>query len=490
MKKQISILLAAALLASSLAACGKPENGGVTTSAGTASDTSASVSDTTESDSRDQISDNLPDKDFGGAEFRISCMSKYSSEMDVDQLNGDVCNDAVYNRNRKIEDRFNIKIKTNVTQWVTNESYPDYVKKTVLAGEDAFDIAGVYTYLSGSLITSGCYRNWYDVPYVDFSKPWWVQSCEKAFSVGDKMYVAVGDLSVTTLLLSYGIFMNKTQAENYNLPNMYDVVRDGKWTIDYLNNTVKDIYKDLNGNNESDEEDFFGFAGEKVTNLDVYPSAFDISITKKDADNLPVIEIDTEKMQTAVEKVYNLYYNTPGAVAVQSAGDEIKIFADGRALFLTTFMNNAFTTFRDMKDDYGILPYPKFDEKQTEYYTNSMDNYSLLGIPKTAKNLEMIGIITEALNAESYKTVMPAYYNVALSSKYTRDDDSLEMLDIIMKGRNYDFSILHGTELSGIPYVFRNLLRDKSTDFASKYASIKTQIASALANIITSYEEQ
>ena len=36
---------------------------------------------------------------------------------------------------------------------------------------------------------------------------------------------------------------------------------------------------------------------------------------------------------------------------------------------------------RDMRDEYGILPFPKYDEAQDGYYTTVNDNYSQIMIP-------------------------------------------------------------------------------------------------------------
>ena len=140
-----------------------------------------------------------------------------------------------------------------------------------------------------------------------------------------------------------------------------------------------------------------------------------------------------------------------------------------------------------MKDDYGILPYPKFDENQDKYYSNSMDNYSLLSVPKTVTDLEFVGTITEALTRESHYSVVPAYYDVALTSKYARDEQSVAMLDIIMDGRQYDFSILHNGQIADLPYFFRNLIAAKSTNVASKYAAIESQVNEGLKSLGDSY---
>ena len=282
------------------------------------------------------------------------------------------------------------------------------------------------------------------------------------------------------------MFFNQRIAEANQFPNLYETVLDGKWTIDTLIDLSKDMYQDINGDGKADEGDSYGFAADKVTNLDAWTAAFDIPLTKKDDKGSPVACIDLGKTQTALEKVYSLYYDTKTYLTIGD-GKEIEVFANGNTAFLTTWINNSFSTLRAMKDDYGILPYPKFDESQEGYYSNSMDNYSLLSVPKTVQDTEFVGRVTEALTRENHFSVVPAYYDVALTSKYARDEQSVAMLDIIMNGRMYDFSILHSGELGNLPYLFRNTIRDKKTNIASEYAKIETKVDEGLKKLTEEY---
>ena len=165
------------------------------------------------------------------------------------------------------------------------------------------------------------------------------------------------------------------------------------------------------------------------------------------------------------------------------------MFRSGNALFTTTYLTQAFSTFRDMTDDYSILPYPKWDEAQEKYMTGAMDNYSVLGVPVTVSDLEMVSIITESLNIESYKTLFPTYYEQALQSKYARDAESIEMIDILMAGRNFDFCTLFSSTIIGIPFMVRELVAGKSTAFASKYKSLEKGAQKGLEKVLKAYEE-
>ena len=477
MKRATSMLLLAAILTAS-ASCGSTPSGNNDITDGQEQST-----ETTSGETTSPLYD-LEKKDYGGKDFRISVCKKYEDEMWVEEENADVCNDAVYNRNLKVEDYLNVKIRA-VTSDDSFVQVSD-ISKNLMAGDDVYDLTAVYTYLAGGPALQGFYYTWKDIPVVDFSKEWWVTDANEAFNINGNQFVAVGDLSITTLLLSYAVFFNQRIAEANQFPDLYQTVLDGKWTIDTLIDLSKDMYQDINGDGKTDEGDSYGFAADKVTNLDAWTAAFDIPLIKKDDKGSPAACIDLGKTQTAIEKVYSLYYDTK-TYLTSGDGKEIEVFANGNTAFLTTWINNSFSTLRAMKDDYGILPYPKFDENQKNYYSNSMDNYSLLSVPKTVQDTEFVGRVTEALTRENHFSVVPAYYDVALTSKYARDEQSVAMLDIIMNGRMYDFSILHSGELSNLPYLFRNMIRDKKTNIASEYAKIETSVNEGLKKLTEEY---
>ncbi|MCI8388423.1 MAG: carbohydrate ABC transporter substrate-binding protein [Clostridiales bacterium] len=488
MKKRyrvISAAILAAMLTSIACSCGQD---------GSSKDTNEStdgVNDTVDTTPEVETSPlySMEKQDFGGREFRISTSEDYEDEMWVESENGDVCNDAVYRRNKKVEEYFNVKIKTIPTLNIWNDPQQvNAIRQSCMSGDDVYDLVAVYTFQAGGPVLEGFYYDWNDISTVDFDREWWIQSANEAFSVGGKRYVAVGDLSITTLLLSYAVFFNQRVAEEQQMPNLYELVLDGDWTIDKLIELSKDLYQDINNNGKPDDGDFYGFAGDLSTNLNAWPSAFNIPLIKLDNNGQPAVAMDIDRMQTGVEKIYSLYYDS---VSFTGYGEEIDLFGNGNSAFVTTWINNAFTSFRDMKDDYGILPYPKLDDKQENYYSDAMDNYSLLSIPKTVKveDKEFVGTITEALTRENHFSVVPAYYDVALSSKYARDEQSVAMLDIIMNNRQYDFSILHGNDINKFPYLFRDLIVGKSTAVASKWASMEESVKSGLSKLVEQYGE-
>ena len=119
-----------------------------------------------------------------------------------------------------------------------------------------------------------------------------------------------------------------------------------------------------------------------------------------------------------------------------------KIFVEDRALFMTYTLDMT-DMLRDMKSDFGILPMPKYNETQKNYMSHSYDGASIFAVPVSASDYEFSGAMLDAMSAESKYTVIPAFYDLKLMTKVTRDDDSAEMLDIIRQDMTYDFAYVH-----------------------------------------------
>lgn len=477
----LALLMTASLFVSCAAQTTSEESGVTESSAGTTAEETEIT--------RSNYPDNLPASTFDGREFRISCTDKYEYEMYVESATGDVCDDAVYNRNTKIEDKYGIVIVPIVTEMEATdnqEAHDGFINKTVAAGDDAFDLAGLYVWRAGKTILNGYLNDWNNIGYVDFSQPWWSNDINDAFTVAGHEYVAVSDLSITALQMTYAYLFNKKLVADNNIKDIYDTVSSNGWTIDYVASIVKAVYSDVDGDGAANASDVYGFVGDTVTGLDAYLPAFDQPIISNDADGIPYIAINTERTVTAVNKIYSLYYENAGSYVVHY-DEKYDMFKSNQAMLIQARIIRLYSELRDMDVDYGIVPYPKFDETQSQYLGNSLDNYSVLCVPVTVSDLDYVGFIIEALSAESYRTVVPAYYDIALQSKYTRDEISVDMLDIIMKGRRYDLSILHGGSLNDIPYFFRNLIAAKNNNFASKYAAIEDKLTANLAKLVEQY---
>lgn len=168
------------------------------------------------------------------------------------------------------------------------------------------------------------------------------------------------------------------------------------------------------------------------------------TIGDKDEDDNPYVSLqDTDVMEYSIylmeffydtETVYNLHAHDEGSVELAD------MFSNNEVLF-TYVRGNEIEWFRSTMDsDFGLLPTPKATEEQEEYYTdvNPWGGVCLTMPINSAADLTNHGIFLEAYAFEGYNTVMPAYYDILLDYRWSRDPESAEMLDIIYKNRRYD----------------------------------------------------
>ncbi|MHC1695101.1 MAG: hypothetical protein AB9835_07495 [Eubacteriales bacterium] len=474
----------------------------------TAADTTAPTvqqeqSTTDEASARLAIPDDLPVKDYEGRAFRVLVRDnnwatcRHIEEIVAEEETGEVINDAVYKRNSIVEDRFNVKIEV-VTQAEKDEAtLTNFMRKTVLAGDDQFDLVDGHMILMGGLTTSDVFYNMYDLPYVNFDKPWWLKSATEELTVDGKSFFGISHLGYNALDYTYCYYFNKNLTKDYGIDNLYQTVRDGKWTIDYLNSLVKDIYKDTDANGKVDDTDFFGFATNAYSATVTYLWAFDNPVSKKNAEGIPELVLNTPKMPSIVTKLYDFYFNTAGvSVATKTGANGYGVdwsyygngaFKAGNAVFATGMFNDAIINYRDVDFDYGILPYPKWDEAQENYYTMMDGHGPLLAVPVTTTDPEFVSIILEAMSAEGYKIITPAYYEVALKTKYARDEETEEMLDLILEGRRFDFGYIYdGFTMS---FCLQSLLSKENKDITSYYEKNEANAIKSIEKVVKAYQD-
>ena len=149
---------------------------------------------------------------------------------------------------------------------------------------------------------------------------------------------------------------------------------------------------------------------------------------------------------------------------------------------------NRVTMLREAECNFGILPDPKHSESQGEYYNAVYAGCTTaISIPVTASDIERTGIVLEALTAESYYTLRPAYYDISLKSKLMRDDESGEMLDLIFATRCYDLGQVYNW--GGIFDMFATETQKKNTAFVSAYEKLISKVEKDMQKALDNFAE-
>ena len=467
----LTLMLATLIAASS---CGSVTDSGDTNVPQGSDSESIDTSETTPVSEVPVISDELPDADYGGYTVRVlmrnSTYPDWIGDMFSEAEDGDVLNDAIYRRNRAVCERFNVEFELIKS---SNNNYETDAVSSIVAGDDAYDIIVPHARAAFVYAEQGLCLDWKtQLPYVDLDKPWWDQDAKKSFYINGKLFTMIGDISYQALAQTDCMMFNKKLFDKYNEEYPYQKVLDNKWTFDEFSRIALLCSDDLNGDGVI--EPLISGGGRIVT---------------ADKDGGLELTLNTEKNTAIYEDYFKLAENKNCYLERnRDAGtgdyDCKKIFSEGRALMIDGNLNDI-SYLRDMKDDFGIIPWPKYDSSCKKYYANVDAGTNLFIVPITSSDPERTSVIIEALCAEGSRSVIPAYYEVALQKKYTRDDLSVQMLDIIKEGRVFDIGYYYcGGNLAS---TGKELASRTDRSFSSYYAKNEASVNANLAKIIEKY---
>ncbi len=371
---------------------------------------------------------------FDGEKFSLLIGSS-GQQIYAEEETGDIVNDIVYQRNAAVAERFGIEmniVKSGVSSDNAGQREGTQQIQTLIMSND--DTYQAFTHIQHTgmpeLILQKNFVDWNTLPYIDISKPWWYQNITKDLCFGDKVYVMTGDYAMYIGLIDCLVF-NKDIFDELELEYPYQDVLDGTWTYDKFAELVMKGAKDLDGDGIQEwDTDRYGLVGWTWEMSDALAMGLGYKNVEKDADNMPVLNQNTDLATDIFDKVIDLFAGKKYAKAEMSdwAG-QVNAFNEGRAMFKDLFLDEV-VGLRDVEFDFGIIPFPKYDEK-SEYISRSSNMVGMTYIPVTNTKLEMTAAVLEEMAYRSYMELTPAYFDIVLTVKNTRDDESAGMLPII-----------------------------------------------------------
>lgn len=480
----ISTLLLASLL---LASC--------SSTAGTSEQTTdPSADDSAKSVIESRWKDAIPEgTDLGGKTITIHVRGNENAmfEVNTDTETGDILNDTIFRRNRDTEERLNFTL--NVYEGAGWENYGQEVntiRASVAAGDNAWQIISGWGQNITPLALENCFYDLNGMPHLDTSAPWWNQAIVKE-TLGGGMFFVTGDVSVlTTLGGAYVMFINDSLCTSNDIESIPALVRDGKWTLDKLTEISKTICVDLDGSGKMDGQDRYGLVLDKYNSTDSFYTAADIHQIKI-TDGIPEYTPAQERLVKLMSYLEAFHANgvTVGTYATGDISQQMTMFMESRALMIIRELDAARSDFREMNDSYTIVPMPMLDEAQKAYYTAAYNGASLWGIPADNPDTDSALIVMEALAAESYNSVTPTYFSTCLQEKYARNDETLEMLNLIRDSLYLDSEYLFKTPLGKTYYMARDMVNTQKYDVASHMAKQEKAILSTIEQTIATMEE-
>ncbi len=454
MKKIVSLLvLVMMLLTVVLASCNAADDS--TTSSTDPSQPSQSTEESSEAEKL--LVPHLGKRDLGG--FTLTFLAtqpdiRYSEHIVPDEQNEEPINDAAYNRNELLKSEYNCEIEV-----IWTDPFADYetkVNNDVLSGVNDYNvcIAGVQT-----LAQIAANKNFFDLNAIQNSNlslesSWWDSAANESMTILGKLFFATGDITVLDEENTQCLYFNKDMVKDHGLDNPYQLVYDGKWTLDTMHELCRTVAAPGgDGIMNMEGDDTYGYVGVAFDNYKLIIAANCPQI-ERDADGNPVIAMTNERNVNAFNKVKDFMTDKSCVAYLEQYyrwndyDNNVKCkahFYNGQALFLcdriaaVSSPEMAETTF-----NYGVLPTPKYDENQ-EYYVDGVDPYHFyaIAIPKLpGADLDKITFLLDATAYLNEQTVTPLYYEVTMKEKRFRDEDAPKMLDIIFENRCVDLSVI------------------------------------------------
>lgn len=371
---------------------------------------------------------------FNGAPYRIAAMDKmqddYPNYMAANDMTGELLNDTAYLRNIAVEEMFDVKLDIQFQE--TDGSGRGTIKavsQSVLAGEDAWDLiqfSSAHDQVA-PLVEQNMLYNILEIPYLTLDASYFYGGINDRFIINDFLPIGFSHYNNSTNEPLYMVF-NKDMMTGLGMDYPYDIIFDGDWTWDVFLSYIKGVTADMDGDGKIKYSDRHGYANvEGLTNYLVW--GFGIDITERKADSSYAPSLQNEKLIDSFQRVVEFSKNNDDVWRGASDDGTNHIFMGGNVLFSTNGTSKL--NLRNIEDfDFGLAPFPKYDEKQTEYL--AFTGLNQFSVPTTIQNPEMTGAVLEALSYLSEKDMTPAFLDTYVENKVLRDEESVKVMKLIL----------------------------------------------------------
>ena len=492
MKKVLALVLALLMTLPLFVACQQPEgdDGDTTTTAGNAGGTQApTVTDAVAEIPEDayyegttfKVLSRVSDKPTGWGNYDI--VYDEESELVVTEIKN-----AIKDRNDALYDKLGVDVQqikggySEANLAIQNNKYEYDMVLVSIA--DAAKLAQ-----TGRLLHTG------ELEYIDTSKPWYDQNAIEELAIKGKNYFFFSDITVVNLDATWLFYFNHAMVEKYNLENPYDLLANDEWTLDKLISMAEAATENPSGTDKTldwgiaGHQDLIGSlyvgSGEKIAKAT--DTGYELTMNN---DRLISLINEAIKIRPYWARYSISSYTKTADFVLNRTSDNydglMAMYSQGNVLFLAEVLAAA----RDLTNteaelDVGILPCPMFDDTQTRYYTPVNSIAHITCIPSNVPDPEQTSVIVEFWAAESHKTLLPAYYDQAQKSRFSKDEISPDVLDEIFNARSYDVGIAY--DWGNLYGRLTGLMFDGSTNFASTYTTYSKIANMAISKFVEDF---
>ena len=498
-KKWLCSILAGLMLLSSsavLAGCSDPADDPVKNP----NDTSVSESGTSEEDNR------FVNVNYNNREFRIYTSTNIASTgmgnsnfliegNDESESGGDLVNAAVLERNVTVEEELGVKLVFIQCDAGQMDVAPD-IKKYIQGGLNEFDLIVNDIFGLGTMVVGGNFRNTLEDECVfDFDRSYWYKDLmeDLRFKNGYQ-FILAGDFFIDILRSAHLLLLNKEiYYDYYNRPadEVYDWVTNFQWTYDKMNEIITDKYVDKNLNNTVDAGDQFGYVnGGSWGYFIPFAVSGNPPYIVRDESGIPSFSLHEGDRANLLATKMGMIINNDSTSLSYYDDSQLTGFTNAECLIVSGQRMGSLENpiLRQMESDAAVLPYPLLYSSDQKYVTSAHDTTEMGFIPTTVKDMEFISTVTEVLNRETAKIVIPKYYRESLQLQCVDDEKASAMLDVIHDNFDNGFVLAYNYALGNKIFdAFFTAAKD-GREFSVVYKSSKKAIDKKLGNLINEFD--
>jgi len=396
----------------------------------------------------------------------------------------DVVNAAVIRRNALIEDQIGARIHMRTRTHAHNVpgGMLDYLTPLfangisdyhVISGHQFFSITKIFEAGEGLFVNFNGLTS--EESALQLEQPWWDDQRIGALEFNGASWFITGHISQSWIAGVYVSIVNRRIWEEHanviaghtgGISNIYDIVREGLWTLDLWTTLASSTGGIFSGAGAR------AVRGDTVAYLSHVESGswggFAMSVgagipyTIMEG-NLPRIGLQDPRANAIAERINELYFVSAGAYISSDAspGNMFDVFREGNSLMMISMLQNVEVHLVEegFEDGVFIVPVPKFNSAQANYYSVVHDLVALFSIPVIHfGDIRALTSVLELMAELSYRYVYPAYYTTTLKRLIIggEHDDLTDMLQIARRGIQTCFNTIWAARLSPAPiFVLR-----------------------------------
>ncbi len=406
------------------------------------------------------------------------------ADIEVVEGKNDVISQATYSRNFAVEEKLNciITVTTGEETWQNGLQH----LQTVLAADCPYDVLMIRAKQYLSLMSAGYLTEIQNIPYLNLEEEWWDMKSYNALALNNKAYAICSDMTTNDDLNIFNIYFNKDMIEDQGLESPYDLVDEGKWTLDAMYQMGKQVAAHPDGPAVPDNgpQDIYGFGYIQDASVALL-NAFNVKICSLNEEGVPEFTMKGDIPVSKMQKLFQVLEDTKTSINFHARRketatvEETQTFLEGRELFCIGGLYYA-NEMRTSETEFGIIPLPKYDEEQAEYSAPTVGTaLTVAAVPASNKELDKTGIFMEYFCYMGNQTLRPALYDSLLEGYLPRDEESLDMLNIIFDSVQYDTGLIFNFN-GVVDRIFTNYNDLKSSTVSSDVAVWKIGVDNAI----------